>query len=581
MRKLTTWYLVVAAAAVGIGGCKSLEVTNPNNPDAKRAFSDPGAVAGLVTGAIRNWLLTRESYDGSLTLSGMADSYSASWNNWNLRYYTSYNSDCTERCGWANSPSDPHRFEIETLYYGYYSLLSSVNDVLTAIRKNHVDLGGTGTTKMHEAVSVMIQAAVFANIALDYDQGFVVTEATDLSNPSTLPFLSRTVMRDSALAKFNQAIALMQATPFSATPGSWLLGPTYSSTQLIQLIHTMRAELIADFPRNSAEVGQANWAQVATDASQGLSSGSAFDFVFQSDYNVLYDGEKDWGNSNGTMRVDTRVARLVTGGYPDALGTGPVFNDPYPNHPEPQPFSKDKRVGDGSWGPEDDVTGQGTVAATANAGTDFAWFPHEIMNPSRGTYHRSSLGHVRYDFLISPGSALPGDNGNGPAPVYTKAQNDLLWAEGLLRGGGSAAQAATLINKTRVGRGGLTPLTGSEGQAALLLALNYEQEIEEMGIGPVPFHNRRRATAEGGGANLANLRTCPGGILCLWIGTPRHMPVPAKELSVLQKELYTFGGVGQPDLSPSYVGGEAVWNVRQIGDALRKQEREARRSRRQ
>ena len=140
------------------------------------------------------------------------------WNNWDLRYYTSYNSDCVERCGWANSPSDPHRSEIETLYYGYYSLLSSVNDVLTAIRKNGVDLGGQQATKMHEAVAVMLQAVVFANIALDYDQGFVVTEKTDLSNPQALPFVSRQVLRDSALAKFNQAIALMQATTFT-TPG--------------------------------------------------------------------------------------------------------------------------------------------------------------------------------------------------------------------------------------------------------------------------------------------------------------------------------------------------------------------------
>ena len=577
--KIARWYRFAGVvAALTVVGCKSLEVTNPNAPDAKRAFSDPGAVAGLITGAMRNWVFTRESLDGSLTLDGMADSYSASWNNWNLRYYTSYNSDCVERCGWANTPSDPHRFEIETLYYGYYSLLSSVNDVLTAIRKNGVDLGGAQATRMHEAVAVMLQAIVFANIALDYDQGFVVTETTDLTNPQALPFVNRAVLRDSALAKFDQAVALMQATSFT-TPGSWLLGPTYTSTQLIRLIHTMRAELVADFARNSAEVGQADWAQVATDASQGLSAGAPLDFTFQSDFNVLVDGVKDWGNQNGTMRVDTRVARLVTGGYPDALGTGPVYNDPYPNHPEPQPFSRDKRVGDGSWGPTDDASGQSSVAATANAGTDFAWFPHEILNPSRGIYHRSSLGHIRYTYLTSPGSGLPSENGTGPAPVYTAAQNDLLWAEGLLRGGGSATQAAALINKTRVGRGGLTPLTGAEGQATLLLALQYEQEIEEMGMGPVPFHNRRRATPEGGGANFANLRDCPGGILCLWIGTPRHMPMPAKELSVLQKELYTFGGVGQPDLSPSYVGGAAVFNVRQIGEALRKREQEARRSR--
>lgn len=82
MRKLTQWSRLAAMLAViGTAGCKSLEVTNPNAPDAERAFSDPGAVAGLVTGAMRNWVQTRETYDGALVLSAMADAYSASWNN--------------------------------------------------------------------------------------------------------------------------------------------------------------------------------------------------------------------------------------------------------------------------------------------------------------------------------------------------------------------------------------------------------------------------------------------------------------------------------------------------------------------
>ena len=53
MRKLTQWSRLAAVLAVlGTAGCKSLEVTNPNAPDAERAFSDPGAVAGLLTFAL-------------------------------------------------------------------------------------------------------------------------------------------------------------------------------------------------------------------------------------------------------------------------------------------------------------------------------------------------------------------------------------------------------------------------------------------------------------------------------------------------------------------------------------------------
>jgi hypothetical protein len=116
--------------------------------------------------------------------------------------------------------------------------------------------------------------------------------------------------------------------------------------------------------------------------------------------------------------------------------------------------------------------------------------------------------------------------------------NDLLWAEGLLRSGGSAVTAAGLINNSRVGRGGLSTLTGAEGTPALLTALQYEQEIEFMGQGATAFFNRRRVDG-------------------LILGTPRQMPVPAKELNVLLRSSYTFGG-NKPDMVAAAGGGSGA-----------------------
>ena len=561
MRKLTQWSRLAAVLAVlGTAGCKSLEVTNPNSPDAERAFSDPGAVAGLVTGAMRNWVQVRESYDGALILSAMADAYTASWNNFNLRYYTSYGVECPQRCGWDNRPTSSFRTQVETFWYGYYGLLSSANDVLTAIRTNDVIIGSQATTDQLEAISVMLQGVVFASIALNYDQGFVVTEATDLADPLALPLEDRAVLRDSAIAKFDQAIAQMTASPFATSPGTWLglvNGTSYSSAQWIKLIRTMQAEALAYYPRTAAENAQVNWNQVATYASGGLSSGAAVDFQFYSDFAVMFSGLKHWSNDIGTMRVDTRLAHNITAG-PDP---SKVHADPWPGVANPQPNAFDARVGDGSWGPADDFLGNGTVAETANAGSDFAWSPHNNMNPARGQFHQSNLGHIRYSYAASPGYGLPGEDGTGQIPTYTATMNDLLWAEGLIRGSGSAAQAAALINNTRVGRGHLTPLTGGEGQAALLAALQYEQDIELLGIGPTPFYNRRRIDG-------------------LWPMTPRHMPIPAKELSVLKLELYSFGGPENPaGLSPpAGAPSQAVRSVREIGEAMMKaQAREGKR----
>jgi hypothetical protein len=93
-------------------------------------------------------------------------------------------------------------------------------------------------------------------------------------------------------------------------------------------------------------------------------------------------------------------------------------------------------------------------------------------------------------------------------------------------------------------------VTGGQSNAELLAALQYEQEIEFMGQGATPFFNRRRIDG-------------------LVLGTPRQMPVPAKELDVLVREVYTFGGPSAPDMSiigrgPGGVGGKRVRSVGEI-----------------
>jgi hypothetical protein len=189
-------------------------------------------------------------------------------------------------------------------------------------------------------------------------------------------------------------------------------------------------------------------------------------------------------------------------------------------------------MGDGTFGDASIVNGFGTIPKDAGAGTDFSYSTFEIFSASRGQYHQSNIGQIRYDLTgnMDPTGMY---GGYGPAPLVTTNLNDLLWAEGLLRSGGSLTTAATLINNTRVTRGGLSPSTAAEGQAGLLADLQKEQEIELLGIGAAPFYNRRRL---------------PNG---LRVGTPGEMPVPAKELGVRSEALYTFGGSANPRNSPT------------------------------
>ena len=544
---VTRWVGVVGVAASL--GCKGLDVENPNAPDAARAFADPGAIAGLMTGAWKSWFNAHTEFNSALVLNSMADGITASWNNFNLRYYTSEGNECTVRCGWDNKPSSARRFQIETYWYGYYGALSSANDVLTAIRKNNVVITSVAATKLIEATAVMIQGMVFAQVSLNYDQGFIVTEATDLSTPDkvqSLQFTPRAGLRDAAITKLNEAATLMAAA-VGPLPKEWFgkTGqPSYSTAQMVKVIRTMQAELLAFYPRNAAEAGQVAWAQVATFASQGNSD---FDFGFYHDATDFYDGVKQWGNDLTTTRLDTRISRLITTG---PQGEAKRHKDPWPDpNGNPQPNAFDLRVGNGTFGPDPDFLGSGTIKWDGGEGTDYAFAALAQFRPARGQYHQSNLAPIRYTSLVYPGYGLPGEDGKGFATQYPPVYNDLLWAEALLRTG-SAGPAAALINKTRVTRGGLPALSGSSPADSLTAALRYEQDIELVNFGAAVFYNRRK---------IDGLKS----------GTPRQMPVPAKELQVLQRELYEFGGPGKPDQAPGVDGaGKPIRGVRDIWEEI-------------
>lgn len=534
------WSLL--SLALALGGC-NLDVENPNAPDAQRAFLDPSGLQQLEGGAFRTWVETRGDFYGAMPMAAMADNYTASWNNAALRFYTSVGAECPSRCGWTNSATAPEAAggpSVETQWYGYYTVLSSANDVLRAIESgtcfdDDCDADNTLTSR-NKAIAKMLQGMAFAGLAMVYDKGFAADETVDPATALSLPFSTREEMRDAAIDKFEQAYAESELSDWE-TPSEWMgvgNGTEYSSQQIRQVIRTMQAELLAMFPRNAAENALVDWDQVAAYASEGVSSGAAFDWEFYIDASGRecgLDCVKTWGNSIGTMRVDTRVAAMLASNH---------------RHPWPEPsgnpcptISADRRVGDGSYGPTDNFNGYATKARTANAGTDFACSGVAIFPPARGQYHQSNLQHIRYQHLAYRGENLPGFDATGQDPFYTRQMNDLLWAEGLIRGGGSKAIAADKINNSRVGRGGLPALTGTESDAQMLAALQYEQEIEFMGQGPTPFFNRRRIDG-------------------LVTGTPRHMPVPAKELDVLLREIYTFGGPGKPDMR---VGGPYMPNL--------------------
>jgi starch-binding outer membrane protein, SusD/RagB family len=565
-----------AAAFLAAVGCNTLDIQNPNTPDNTRALADPNAIEAVAAGAMRTWFNAFTSLRGAGVLDDQARSYASSWNNGNLNFYSSIDNptdppDQWNRMSrtWQNDPSAAARTSIDAFWGGgldessnsrggFYTSLASSNSALKAIRNNKLVINNTSDTKRAETIAALMQGASLMMLALQYDKAYIVDENTDLA---TLAYANRKEVRDSAVSKLQQAATLAAASTFT-TPSAWTNGFQYTNVQIAQIANTLAAMTLAYYPRDNSEVAAVNWAQVVSFTTKGMSSGTPVDFFFTQDgYGAWISELMNWFDGIDGGRMDTRVSHFLDPS---------TQKDPWP-FPDgnPQPHSADKRLGDGSFGNEDDAASFSTVPKTSNAGTDYAWSAAAIMRPDRGSYHQSNIAQIRYDEsgVMDPQGQY---GGYGPAPLLTHTLNDLLWAEALLRQGSTnAAAAAALIDKSHVQRGGLpsaatnagvgsdadgpcmsTGVMAKDGKPCTLWSiLLYEKEVELPGLGPAAFWEQRHLPVVVGGGWSGDDR--PKRVIQgLLTGTPREMPVPYKELGVKGEPLYTWGGASPNSKAP-------------------------------
>jgi len=577
-----------ALTALAVVGCKSLEIENPNEPSSV-ILTDPNVLETVAAGTMRSWFNNYTTLNQTLVLSVQARGLSSSWNNGNMNYYGGIDISPADTASvptawsrglrpWTNDLSAAGRTSIEDGWFGMYSVLSAANDALKAIRNGGIVIGDDARTRRAETIAQLMQAAALSYIALNYDQGYVIDENT---NVVTVQRVTRRDVKIAALAAFDAAIALANANTFTTDPAWTNDAEEYSNTDIAKIGNTMAAMLLAWYPRDDTEAATASvvdWAAVEAYASQGMSTGgSAITFALIGDgCSAWCQGAMPWFTDWSTGRVSTRLAHFLdpkTQMDPYALGVG-----------SPQPSSPDLRMGDGSSGNADLIGVYDNIPTTANAGTDFAYsYTAEVFRPDRGYYAQSNIGFPRWD--TSPNKIQDIElqwGGFGYSPVITAAMNDLLLAEALLRQG--KAGAADLINNTRVLRGGLPPAAegdpigtpadgpcmadnpkttgvGNDGVLAKdgtactrWSKLLYEADIELLQMGPAHYWHMRhlpvvQATAWERVGGCVPVDPCPNRqtngarfIQGLIPGTAREMPVPAKELAVKAEAFYTFGG---------------------------------------
>jgi hypothetical protein len=488
--------LGAAALLVSAACTQDLNVTNPNNPDVARVLASPTDVQSLAVSSVNSWYLGATYYDPWMMLSVTADALTGNFGNFGMRF-----NNLEPRIDYHNVASDNDAEVARDPWNNLYTALGQANSVLKAVNGGMKLPGGTD---QYKALAQLTQAGSLMQLALIYDKAFIVDENFDASK-GTPAFSPYTDVSKAAVAKFDALIAATstaagQAWTYSDANTIMPLsnGVTISGKTLNRLANTMAAMTLAYTPRTKADAAKVDWAKVLQYADKGIGTGSAgapFDFTINGDgnnwysYFVLYADDPTWA------RVDQRVINWMD----------PVV---------PAKFN----------GTQVAPSGTGDARLGKDGTADFNYEGTVIGQASRGIYMQSPYSFVRY-INHSWQSDQPGV---GPAPYILAAESDLLKAEALVRTNGDLALAATLINKTRVGRGKLAPLTASSGAAALLSAITYERVVELMETnGFTHFYLRHDDL--------------------LQPGTAKHLPVPASELETINQPIYTFGGVGLPD----------------------------------
>ena len=478
---------VAVGTALGLlavaAGCKTdLTAPNLNNPDVVKVLSTGVDVQNVIGNAFATWFNAEQDVN-KLAMSNNADEISGNFGNFGMRFNGQEPRlafDNRSGSGDLVASSQPWRY--------YYSALGSVNDGLKAIAAGVV-ISNAATTDQYKTFAKFVQGGSYAGLAMYFDQAFIVDENSD---PTAITLQHYDKVRDAAVAKFDEVIAATAGKSYTF-PQSYVEDFPLTAEMLGRLANSMAARTLVESARTGTENTATNWAKVLTYASKGISSGTPFDLAVSStSTNAFANTYMAYANTSSWTRVDWRVIQSMDSTMPSRLTST--------------------------------VAPAKATSADDRLNKDFLWNSALLGDPTRGLFLLSSWSYQRYLYMArgQPLQFL------GLTPIFRATENDLLWAEALLRTNGDKNLAATLINKTHVGRGKLPPVDGSMSTATLLKFVQYEALIE--------LYSTNVNQSWGRARRFETLQAL----------APRSLPVPATELETLGLPIYTFGGAGNP-----------------------------------
>jgi hypothetical protein len=531
---------LAAAAFLAVAGCQDLDTINTNNPDRDVALSRPSDVETLITSS---WRAFYNSLHNDLQAYSLLPTYGAETvtgsNSWGIFSASQIPRPPFNNSALATADTDPRG--VVQSWRAWHGVLASANEGLEQLDKGMKITVGTGAnlvdnTARARAFALFTQGLAFGQLSMMFDQAALI-DHTDLPLPGTPAGLRELITQRlspypqvlaRSLQSFDQAIQVAQANNVRI-PGAWLQMPADLTTaQFTQLINSYAARYTVYNARTPQERANVDWNKVLQYTANGLT----YDFfpTLTAVSGGITSAMYFMAQNNALNCVTCLRANYAILGHADTSGRFQTWlSQDLQTREQFDIVTPDRRI----TGPAPTVRG--------------AYFTHRPNNNGQGI----APGYMqsRYQFFRNNGF-----NNQGNAFLFSRFENNLLRAEALARTN-QAAAAATLVNVSRtrdisipgLGVGGaaqtfpgLPPVTASGVPASadcvprtvagvcgdLLLAIQYERMIEAF------LADNTRAYADGRGWGR------------LPAGTALHFPVPGAELELLQRPVYTYGGVG-------------------------------------
>lgn len=441
------WSTIAAASGViALGACNSepLAVTNPNNPDVRRVFSTPRGVESIV-GKLFLAMWNAQANNTGIGTQSMVMSFESHSGLANFGLGARGN---IPRAPVANTLANSDQ---DYIFNDFDKLTRNARTAATAVAAQKAFIAAGSTTGSPARDAASISFAYFnvgyglAGVALLYDSAAIITP--EVPAGVVPPLSTPAEVMTAAMEMFDSAIAVSASPAATDGTGGWPLNVAWISgnsdltvARWQQIIRSYKARFRAGVARNPAERAAVDWNAVVDDAVAGITS----------DFTVQADPSSGWGDALiNQLAVDATWSQMTpmilgmadtTGAYNTWLAQGLTGKVPFLLR------TPDKRFPSGATRAAQNTSSGGDTKAGTPPGSILYFFNRLQGNDKPaakwGTwfYDNQRFWGVRFN------------SHKGPLMAFSKAENDMLAAEGYMRTGRTSL-AIPLINLTRVRAG--------------------------------------------------------------------------------------------------------------------------------